>query len=602
MKFSLTLGMLREATKEERIMLFSTTKKGSWEIERMLEDKVKYPETDMLYFNLDEFNKKDIPKLWSYANRVDVSDRTLNAIQRWSDAIKNPHNEVVPGLKAIPDMMKTVLRATDYKWMMKENDDGYFLPVLITDVTYSPGGRNSPPYASIAYRHAVYFDSDEYSSAEKHKMVNKNLYIHDSDLWAKEASNGTSGYDVEDMYDIGELDNEEEDEDDEDVTPKKKKKAPKKASSKKTRLPLFEILANEGFFMPTEKNLTDFFEHTRICKRVSEGMGKQYTCSGKASVMKGDAQYSYWRTRTFLPMIEEGVPFRLVVDMRGLPAGIERTHDTGYAGTQLIPYWPYIRLYNLTKYHYVSAHVASLVPYKYNKDIVKNVVMDKSMKNYLSSIMGGEEVYTDIVAGKSGGMIVLASGGPGLGKTLTAETYSETMERPLYQIQSSQLGIDIETIEKNLGDILRRAERWSAVLLIDECDTYVRKREKDIVQNCIVGVFLRLLEYFNGVMFLTTNMHDIIDEAILSRCTSHIRFKMPTNLQRKDMLHIHTRIQGVTLDDKQAMLIADKFEMSGRDIRNMIKNIKKVHHGQKGGIKLTLAMVEEIKDYIPFIK
>ena len=36
--------------------------------------------------------------------------------------------------------------------------------------------------------------------------------------------------------------------------------------------------------------------------------------------------------------------------------------------------------------------------------------------------------------------------------------------------------------------------------------------------NAVVGVFLRVLEYFNGLLFLTTNRIDDIDEAIVSRC------------------------------------------------------------------------------------
>lgn len=566
----------------------------------MLDNRDDYPDSDIVYFEMTEFKTSDIPKLWSFANRNDVSDRTLNAIQRWSEAMKNPQNEIPPTLKAIPDMVKKLIKNTEYKWMMMENGDGFFVPVLITGCTFTPPSRYNSAYVSVSWKHGFYFTEEEYDHDEKHKTTTGSASIYNADLYKNNLASDIESFDTDTMYDLSDLDKGHEDDYDDEDSGKNKKTKKKSTKTKREKLALLEILANEGLFMPTAQNLSDFFEHTRMCRSISEMIGKQFTCSTKAS-MYGGSSHSYWKYRSFLPMQEEGIPYRLVVDMRGLPSGVERQTDTSYAGAQLVPYWPYIRMYNLTKYSYVSAHVAALVPYKYNKDIIKNVVMDKKMKDYLSSIMGGEETYKDIVEGKSGGMIVLASGGPGLGKTLTAEAYSETMERPLYQIQSSQLGISIETIESELANVLRRAERWDAVLLIDECDTYVREREKDIIQNCIVGVFLRLLEYFNGVMFLTTNMHDIIDKAILSRCTSHIKFKMPSASQRKEMLHIHCRIQGVTISDRDAKTIADKLEMSGRDIRNMIKNIKKANHSKKT-ISVTPEMVAAIADYIPFIK
>src|SRR6185295_19284784 len=104
-----------------------------------------------------------------------------------------------------------------------------------------------------------------------------------------------------------------------------------------------------------------------------------------------------------------------------------------------------------------------------------------------------------IVAGKTGGTIVFCTGEPGTGKTLTGEVFSEVIKRPLYVVQCSQLGTDEEELEKQLKKVLRRAQRWGAILLIDEADVYVRERGDDIQQNAIVGVFLRVLEYYRGI-------------------------------------------------------------------------------------------------------
>ena len=60
----------------------------------------------------------------------------------------------------------------------------------------------------------------------------------------------------------------------------------------------------------------------------------------------------------------------------------------------------------------------------------------------------------DIVQGKSGGTTVLCAGPPGVGKTLTAEVYSEIIQRPLYRVHSGQLGLNVSTMETALKDIL----------------------------------------------------------------------------------------------------------------------------------------------------
>jgi hypothetical protein len=45
------------------------------------------------------------------------------------------------------------------------------------------------------------------------------------------------------------------------------------------------------------------------------------------------------------------------------------------------------------------------------------------------------------------------------------------------------------------------------VLLLDEADVFMEARSShDLDRNKLVAIFLRLLEYFEGIMFLTTNV------------------------------------------------------------------------------------------------
>lgn len=55
-------------------------------------------------------------------------------------------------------------------------------------------------------------------------------------------------------------------------------------------------------------------------------------------------------------------------------------------------------------------------------------------------------------------------------------------------------------------------------MLLDEADVFLAARDKrDLQRNAIVSVFLRVLEYYSGILFLTTNKVGAFDEAFKSR-------------------------------------------------------------------------------------
>lgn len=73
-------------------------------------------------------------------------------------------------------------------------------------------------------------------------------------------------------------------------------------------------------------------------------------------------------------------------------------------------------------------------------------------------------------------------------------------------------------VEKNLYHNFRLAHKWGCVLLLDEADVFLAKRTKnDLRRNAVTSVFLRSLEYYAGILFLTTNRVGGIDPAFKSR-------------------------------------------------------------------------------------
>jgi SpoVK/Ycf46/Vps4 family AAA+-type ATPase len=216
-------------------------------------------------------------------------------------------------------------------------------------------------------------------------------------------------------------------------------------------------------------------------------------------------------------------------------------------------------------------------PYEYRPELKQKLILPEEQTDLIDILTAEMDVLRDdIIAGKSGGTTVLCAGPPGVGKTLTAEVYSEAIRRPLYRVHSGQLGLSVAAMENALKDALMRAQRWGAVMLIDEADVYIKRRADDMTMNAVVGVFLRVLEYFNGLLFLTTNRVEDIDEAIVSRCIAMIRYSAPDAAARARIWRVMLAQFGVAVDDSVVPRLVELFPAAtGRDIKGLAKLVSK---------------------------
>jgi ATPase family associated with various cellular activities (AAA) len=132
-----------------------------------------------------------------------------------------------------------------------------------------------------------------------------------------------------------------------------------------------------------------------------------------------------------------------------------------------------------------------------------------------------EDMGLDVVANKGAASIFLLNGPPGCGKTLTAEAIAELLKKPLYVVTAGDLGITASEVEKTLGSVLELCQTWDALVLMDEADIFLETRSStEIQRNALVCVMLRLLEYYSGCLFLSSNRAAAsIDAAIASRIT-----------------------------------------------------------------------------------
>src|SRR5882757_8346689 len=123
------------------------------------------------------------------------------------------------------------------------------------------------------------------------------------------------------------------------------------------------------------------------------------------------------------------------------------------------------------------------------------------------------------------------------------------------------------------------ATEWDAVILLDEADVFMAERDPgDIARNELVSIFLRELEYFKGIIFLTTNLYSTIDTAFRSRVNIHLVFKpLPFSSRLVLWQKFLSRLPGPEVQAKVSKKEMDelaKWELNGREIKNAIKTVR----------------------------
>lgn len=363
-----------------------------------------------------------------------------------------------------------------------------------------------------------------------------------------------------------------------------------------------EALARMDFFPATPELRARHEAELVRFGAISQAVGAQYHAVGTGTDnLDGNPSHGYWESTHTYQLVREGQPTRVVVDVFYEDDKSDREERDRYMNTDFwwyaaargeeqegdddgreniederptcdVPVHPFLAVFDMSKHLRMRVHVGYLTPYVYDAGLSEKLVLPDKMKSLVKMLIEHKDGgFRDIVKGKSGGAVVLLCGPPGVGKTLTAEVYAESEQRALYSVQCSQLGTDPEDLETELLKVFARARRWNAVLLLDEADVYVHTRGRDLHQNAIVGVFLRVLEYQSSVLFLTTNRPEDVDDAIASRCVARLNYPIPTPLEQKRIWRILADGSGAVLRDSTIDRIVASHTLSGRDVKNLLK-------------------------------
>lgn len=158
---------------------------------------------------------------------------------------------------------------------------------------------------------------------------------------------------------------------------------------------------------------------------------------------------------------------------------------------------------------------------------------------------------------------------------MTAESVAEFLQKPLYYVSVGELGIRPEELENSLDKVMKVANSWDAIILLDEVDVFAVKRDgASIERNAMTAIFLRLLERYSGIMFMTTNLLNNLDDAFISRSTAIIKYEELASQDRaKIWLNLFDKVEKLNTIKLDEFLKDDIEELSSHNINGrVIKN------------------------------
>ena len=171
------------------------------------------------------------------------------------------------------------------------------------------------------------------------------------------------------------------------------------------------------------------------------------------------------------------------------------------------------------------------------------------------------------------GNAVMFSGPSGTGKTLAAEALATRLRMDLFKVDlGATVSKYIGETEKNLARIFDAAECGGSILLFDEADSLFGKRSevkdaKDRYANIEVSYLLQRLETFTGLIILTTNLRDSIDQAFMRRLRTVIEFPFP-NAEFREQIWRRSLQGNIPLGKIEYHKLA-RLSVSGGTIRNI---------------------------------
>jgi SpoVK/Ycf46/Vps4 family AAA+-type ATPase len=166
------------------------------------------------------------------------------------------------------------------------------------------------------------------------------------------------------------------------------------------------------------------------------------------------------------------------------------------------------------------------------------------------------------------GLMLLFTGPPGTGKTITAHAVAHRLGRRV-------LNVDIPTFvghsdaARFLPGLFREARLHDALLFFDECEALFESRRHG---NTLMTLLLTELDRFEGIAVLATNLPERLDPALDRRVRVRVDFAAPDALARGMLWRLHLPPRATLALDVDVDALARRFDLVGGYIRNAVLN------------------------------
>ncbi|CAD6448075.1 a56ed3e4-431d-41f8-b4f6-7bb6a024c650 [Sclerotinia trifoliorum] len=247
--------------------------------------------------------------------------------------------------------------------------------------------------------------------------------------------------------------------------------------------------------------------------------------------------------------------------------------------------------FNMQEKKWVNLEVSRMYAVKWNKDAFETLARDNDTKILITSLVANQikdEQSPGLIGRKGNGSIILLRGSSGTGKTLTAESVSEVVEKPLYVTSCSEIGTTPEALEKALERIFFLGRVWKCVILLEDAEMFLEKRTLgDLQRNALISVFLRALESYNGIVILTSSPITTMDEAFKSRIQLFLRYTSLTFAQRAKIWESHIKQlesleslftpSTINISELRANLsMLAKYKLNGHEIGHAVRTARQL--------------------------
>ena len=270
-------------------------------------------------------------------------------------------------------------------------------------------------------------------------------------------------------------------------------------------------------------------------------------------------------------------------DIDRLPSQTDGSDTREFTEEELLIASPVVLGFAFSEKLWLEFTVSGINEIEWNEGAFDSLVLPDNQKSIVKALVESHTFQAsrnidDVIQGKGRGLVAVLHGPPGTGKTLTAEGIAELLKCPLYMVSAGELGTNPRELEAELNKILDIAHSWGAVLLLDEADVFLEKRTiQDIHRNALVSIFLRLLEYFQGILFLTTNRVETFDDAFQSRIHVALRYGELTTKAKKSVWKMFLE----KVREKEGLEMAAfgeedwnrlaRHDLNGRQIKNAVR-------------------------------